>query len=61
MSLRDDDFEFGGWLVDVDQDFCLVHGYEHMKNDRGPIAYCAECDREREVERERRKSGAFIT
>lgn len=29
-----------------DEDFCLDHGYDHMRHDRGPIAYCAECDRD---------------
>jgi hypothetical protein len=27
-----------------DRDFCLIHGADHMRTDRGPIAYCAQCD-----------------
>lgn len=36
-----------GFEIEQDHlDFCLIHGYEHMKQDFGnPIAYCAECDR----------------
>ncbi len=48
MTERDDtdDLELGGWFSDYDEaDFCLIHGYEFMKTDRGPIAYCSECDR----------------
>jgi hypothetical protein len=34
-------------------EFCVIHGYEHMKQDFGnPIAYCAECDRERQASAE---------
>lgn len=25
-------------------DFCLIHGYDAMKSDSGPIPYCGECD-----------------
>jgi hypothetical protein len=31
-------------------DFCLVHGYEHMMRNSifDKVAYCAECERERQ-------------
>lgn len=29
-----------------ESEFCVVHGYEHMRCDRGPIAYCTECERD---------------
>lgn len=33
----------------MSDDFCLIHGYEHMKAQFGnPIPYCAACDSERE-------------
>ncbi len=32
----------------MSDDFCLIHGYEHMRTDRGPIPYCAQCDKERQ-------------
>lgn len=36
-----------------EQEFCVIHGYEHMKQDFGdPIAYCAECDRLRQASAE---------
>ena len=28
-----------------DEDFCLIHGRDDMRFDRGPISYCAECER----------------
>jgi hypothetical protein len=31
-----------------DEEFCLLHGRDHMKSDRGPISYCAMCDAGRE-------------
>lgn len=31
-------------------EFCVIHGYEHMRSRFGdPVAYCAECEREREI------------
>jgi hypothetical protein len=53
IDLRDDPlpeeplpWEPGGDL-DGDEDFCLIHGFEHMRRRFGhPIAYCAECERE---------------
>jgi hypothetical protein len=26
--------------------FCVLHGYDHMRCDQGPIPYCAACDEE---------------
>lgn len=32
------------------EDFCLIHGYEHMRSRMGdPIPYCEACEREREA------------
>jgi hypothetical protein len=28
-----------------DEDFCVIHGRDDMRFDRGPIPYCAECER----------------
>lgn len=34
----------------MSDDFCLIHGYEHMKTQFGnPIAYCEACDNERSL------------
>ncbi len=31
-------------------DFCIIHGYEHMKSQWGnPIPYCEACEKEREM------------
>lgn len=30
----------------TDEDFCLIHGREHMRGGHGPIPYCARCERE---------------
>lgn len=27
-----------------DEDFCLEHGRDFMRCDKGPIAYCKKCD-----------------
>jgi hypothetical protein len=33
----------------MSDDFCLSHGYEHMRSQLGnPIPYCEQCERERE-------------
>lgn len=33
----------------MSDDFCLIHGYEHMKAQLGnPIPYCEACENERE-------------
>lgn len=34
------------WPPD-EPDFCIIHGYEHMRTDRGVIAYCTKCEEER--------------
>lgn len=32
----------------MDEDFCIIHGYEFMRSQHGnPIAFCSECERER--------------
>ena len=32
----------------MSDDFCIVHGYEHMKSQFGnPIPYCEACENER--------------
>ena len=33
-------------------DFCITHGYAHMKSDKGPVPYCARCDDPSADERE---------
>jgi hypothetical protein len=34
----------------MSDDFCLIHGYEHMKTQFGnPIAYCEACENERDL------------
>lgn len=30
----------------IEDDFCVEHGRDFMKTDRGPIPYCAKCDEE---------------
>jgi hypothetical protein len=38
----------------MSDDFCLIHGYEHMKHRKGdPIPYCEACDSEAEMKRTR--------
>lgn len=38
-------------LPAMSDDFCLIHGYEHMKSQWGnPIPYCEACENEREEE-----------
>ncbi len=41
---------YSGWAED--DDFCLEHGYEHMRKRSifDKVAYCAECERLRERE-----------
>lgn len=44
-----DDELYLEWPSD-ESEFCLIHGYEHMKYRPGhPIAYCAECEREQTI------------
>jgi len=42
MALRDG-FDDGRWVVASD-DFCLFHGLDFMKTNRGPIPYCQACE-----------------
>ena len=28
----------------MSDDFCLIHGRDHMATDRGPIPYCRKCE-----------------
>jgi hypothetical protein len=40
---------YDNWELDEDLDeeeFCIIHGYAHMRTDKGPIAYCQACDDE---------------
>lgn len=45
----------------MSDDFCLIHGYEHMRRRFGdPIPYCDECDRQRDAAGRRAKSPASV-
>jgi hypothetical protein len=42
----------------MSDEFCLIHGYEHMKSQWGnPIPYCEACETEREEARRPKTKG----
>lgn len=41
----------------VDEDFCIIHGREHMQRHVGnPILFCQACEDDREIEESKRDS-----
>jgi len=43
----------------MNNDFCLVHGYEYMKSQWGnPIPYCEACEKERDLISDAEKQAA---
>jgi hypothetical protein len=36
-----------GQFLDETDDFCLEHGRDFMRCDKGPIPYCRACEREK--------------
>lgn len=44
----------------TNEDFCLTHGRDFMKSDRGPIPYCARCDAPQDTAADLRAFSASI-